>query len=290
MKINIICPGSGWILDKIAERIVQTNKELNTGVEMEIFIPPQKPDIDINYYVDLYNCYRQKSVAKDIGFFTCLDKNSLDSFQPYWRSLDFVTHMNKEQLEKWIEAGYPREKMKVIPMALNLEQFPLKKIVLGVFQRGGYPGKGHQFMLKLPEIMDLSNFEFLFVGKDWDEVFFKYAKSGIEVTHCSDDDYENYPNHYEKIDYLLIPSLWEGGPMALLEALARGIPVIASRVGFVPEFAVEHTFEPGNHLELAEILMKLEKERLDRRKKVEQLTWENHVKELIKVFECVCSI
>ncbi len=40
---------------------------------------------------------------------------------------------------------------------------------------------------------------------------------------------------YSQIDVLLLPSLWEGAPIVLLESMIRGIPPIATTVGGVPE-------------------------------------------------------
>lgn len=59
---------------------------------------------------------------------------------------------------------------------------------------------------------------------------------------------------------LLLPSEWyEGFPMVLVEAFASGLPVIASRIGALPEL-IEHgvtglLFEPGDPQGLASALL-----------------------------------
>ncbi|MDO9026797.1 MAG: glycosyltransferase family 1 protein, partial [bacterium] len=53
---------------------------------------------------------------------------------------------------------------------------------------------------------------------------------------------EKLPDVYRQASVLLMPSLYEGFGMPLLEAMACGIPVIASRRGSIPEVAGEATF------------------------------------------------
>ncbi len=63
-------------------------------------------------------------------------------------------------------------------------------------------------------------------------------------------------------DYLLIPSLWyENAPVAVIEAAAYRIGVIASRIGGLPEFVREGQtgllFEPGDAAGLASLMQDL---------------------------------
>lgn len=62
-------------------------------------------------------------------------------------------------------------------------------------------------------------------------------------------------------DLFAMPSLSEGLPVALLEAMARGLPVVASRVGGVPEVVTDGVdavlVEPGDPLGLASRLADL---------------------------------
>lgn len=57
--------------------------------------------------------------------------------------------------------------------------------------------------------------------------------------------------HLRLIDVLLVPSLWDGMPNSLLEALAVGVPVVASDAGAIPEVVadgVHGLLVPRTHL------------------------------------------
>jgi glycosyltransferase involved in cell wall biosynthesis len=62
-------------------------------------------------------------------------------------------------------------------------------------------------------------------------------------------------------DVFVLPSLWEGLPYSLLEALALGRPVVASAVDGIPEVVVHGEsgllVSPGDSRELAEAVIKL---------------------------------
>jgi len=63
---------------------------------------------------------------------------------------------------------------------------------------------------------------------------------------------------YEQIDFLVIPSRFEGVPLVMLEALAHGIPVIASACDGMKDLLPESwTFEPENGKSLADTFSKV---------------------------------
>jgi len=79
---------------------------------------------------------------------------------------------------------------------------------------------------------------------------------------------ENVSDHLNASDVFVMPSLWEGLPLALLEAMICGLPVVATNVGGVPEVITDgkngFLVEPKNSLILAkkiEYLLNLEPER-----------------------------
>jgi glycosyltransferase involved in cell wall biosynthesis len=66
--------------------------------------------------------------------------------------------------------------------------------------------------------------------------------------------------HLAATDLFVLPSAWEGLPIGVLEALACGVPVVATRVGGTPEAVSEDVgtlVDPGDAAGLAEAIVAL---------------------------------
>ena len=66
--------------------------------------------------------------------------------------------------------------------------------------------------------------------------------------------------HLAASDLFVLPSAWEGLPIGVLEALACGVPVVATRVGGTPEAVtpdVGTLVAPGDAAALAEAIVAL---------------------------------
>jgi len=72
---------------------------------------------------------------------------------------------------------------------------------------------------------------------------------------------EDMPQVYASIDLLVLPSLCEAMPMCVLEAMAAGKPVIATRVGAVPQLIDRDEtgvlIEPGDVAGLSSAVLQL---------------------------------
>lgn len=122
--------------------------------------------------------------------------------------------------------------------------------------------KGHETLLQVVRSlkMTMSNLKCLIVGDGpLMQRFTRLLRDlGIEKEVIFAGQRHDVYDLINCMDLFVLPSLHEGIPMVLLEALALNRPVVASRVGGIPEVVVHgtsgHLVEPGNLKELQDAI------------------------------------
>lgn len=164
--------------------------------------------------------------------------------------------------------GVSQKKIIIIPLGVSNHMFyPLsdqerilarkrfgidnKTIVVGSFQKDGIGWedgmrpkmeKGPDIFVETCKILSVSySIHVMLVGPARGYVAHELRKFNIPFTHVGYlRDYKEIAKYYHVLDVYVIPSRIEGGPLALLEAWASGIPVVSTPCGMVPDIVV-HT-------------------------------------------------
>jgi len=74
---------------------------------------------------------------------------------------------------------------------------------------------------------------------------------------------QNVREYYPKLDLLLLSSVSEGQPLVILEAMAAGVPIVATDVGACKEMVYDEEGQcgiivpPKNHIMMAKAILKL---------------------------------
>lgn len=121
--------------------------------------------------------------------------------------------------------------------------FPGKLVVghVGALDNGQ---KGQEFIIHVARELEPSHpdLQFLLVGGGEDEAMLKAAAAGLKnLTFIGHVD--NVGDYLAALDMFILPSNREGIGSILLDAMDQGLPVIASRVGGVPD--IVHHGENG---------------------------------------------
>jgi glycosyltransferase involved in cell wall biosynthesis len=63
----------------------------------------------------------------------------------------------------------------------------------------------------------------------------RLSEAGIPYTHRYLEDYNDIVKYFNALDLYIISSRVEGGPKAILESWATGVPLVSTNVGMVPD-------------------------------------------------------
>lgn len=170
--------------------------------------------------------------------------------------------ITKKQLIKW---GADEEKIKIIPIGVDINLFkdagdyisrekirkrigvPDNAICIGSFQKDGDGwGEGNSpKLVKGPDIFcevvkrlkEKYPIFILLSGPARGYVKKRLSSSGVPFKHLYLKNYLNIAKLYRVLDLYIISSRAEGGPKALLESFASGVPLISTDVGMVHDLA-----------------------------------------------------
>lgn len=102
--------------------------------------------------------------------------------------------------------------------------------------------KGHYFLIEAAKLLaHLPDLCFLIVGTGRlkEKLVEDVRKAGIERQFLFLDFRKDIPYILSKTDIFVLPSLFEGLPISVLEAMAAGKPVIASDISGIPEEVID---------------------------------------------------
>lgn len=125
--------------------------------------------------------------------------------------------------------------------------------------------KGHRYLLDaLPEVLkNFPNLVVLFIGDGELKAALqnRTLELGLKNNVLFLGNRQDVPTLLAASDLFILPSLWEGLPMALIEAMASGLPVIATQVSGTSQVMIHGEtgllVKPGNSSELAHAIKEL---------------------------------
>ena len=221
-----------------------------------------------NFFSDAFEKIYNQSVGKNI-----------------FRSANRIVALSSSDAEYISSLGIESKKISILPNAIDLSEFAPynnldnidflkrynvegKRIVLFVGQI--IQRKGIEYLLKsVKYVMKLSrenNIVFLVIGKGG---FLEKAKNIVKNLNISDlivftgeIPFSELVEAYKSADVFVLPSLSEGLPTTILEAMYFGLPVIATDIPGVRDHFRKRALlvPPKNECKLAEAIIKLLKD------------------------------
>jgi glycosyltransferase involved in cell wall biosynthesis len=247
--VNIVLSDRNWILEGLGSA-------LQTRLSNIDLSDAANPSADINYYIT-FACRKESVPTLEMGWFAHMEQApELEKlFVQTARDIDLPVCHSKLYRDLLIGRGV--KNAIAIPPGVDHDRFDVK-LRIGVVGRTYHTGRKGEGLIE--QVMDLTGIDWHFTGPGWPE----------PNTYIPDAD---LPNFYRSLDYVLVPAHYEGGPMCVPEALAVGTPVIASDVGWVPEFP-HIPFKTGDVADLRRVLTELIEAKRALRRSTESYTWD----------------
>ena len=186
-------------------------------------------------------CHNWVGGTAALGIYNHLDRMALKRFQGLAAVSDSVA-------QRLLASGVPARKIRTIANGIDVQTFERAhpsqifnfdgSKVVGMVARLDLQ-KGFEYLLRASSELR-SAFPGLKVvivgeGPDRNEIEGMIHRLGLQSNVILAGQHSDMPGIYAALDVFVLPSLNEGLPMTILEAMAASRPVIATRVGAIPK-------------------------------------------------------
>lgn len=174
----------------------------------------------------------------------------------YLDNIDRFAVLTGFQRDKLVAAGYPRDCIDLLP---NTAELLAHNATDSLGSRVGFVGRVSQekgVSVLVDAMRGLGDIQCAVAGA-FDRQPELPVRASSNVTFLGMLDKPALEDFYQALRLSVFPSVcYEGFPMSIVESMAHGKPVIASRIGGLPEIVDDGVtgllFEPGNAHDLAE--------------------------------------
>ena len=219
-SIDVVPVDRGWILETIAREIARAAAATPDRYHVRVTAHP-RGDADLTFFLPESAWRDDVRDSIRVTYFAHKEDHpgAAALFEEVARKSD-VCITSSEKYAEQLRTDGAREVF-TIPLGVDSEAF-VPKVRIGVVGRTYHTGRKGESLLS--RSLDLPFVEFVFTGEGWPSPARYYGERDLVEL-------------YQSLNYLLIPSLIEGGPVPMLEALASGCPVIApTDIGMVSAF------------------------------------------------------
>ncbi len=260
---------AGWVLDWETREIGKIARQLGIRLARPLWRHSASPQsIFFSNQFFLLNDDWLRLLPHRIGFayFHGMPDTGDAYFDSVYRSLcrhhEYITRIQVSHSQMWdviLQTGIDPSKIFLIPIGINLDYFPFRKaggkknacadlgipqsaFIIGSFQKDGV-GWDEGLEPKLIKGPDLFLSTIKLLKKDIPELYVLlsgpargYIKRGLDelripYKHVYLKSYPDIAKMFQALDLYLVTSRQEGGPKAILESMASGVPLVSTKVG-----------------------------------------------------------
>jgi len=164
-----------------------------------------------------------------------------------YKYADLIVPVSSSYIPPELELGADQKDIRIVSNGIDARKFipNLSKNgappVVGCFARV-VPVKGQfTFIKACKKVLENHKASFVIIGEVQDDpTYYDQCRALVDDLGLTEDVkfigyVDNLLEWYHKVDIFVLPSLWEGIPLALLEAMSCGLPCVCTAVGGVPD-------------------------------------------------------